>query len=126
MATNFEMVQAFMLAFGQDVKYKPEMASDAVRKLRVALIDEECDEVADAMYNKSIDQIAKELTDLLVVTYGAGAAYGIDLDACFAEVHRSNMSKLGEDGRPIYREDGKIMKGPNYREADLKDIMMNI
>lgn len=121
--TNFEMVKEFMETFGQTVRTKPTLLDDETTVLRFDLIFEEVDEVQGAIDENDIQNIAKELTDLLVVTYGAGAAYGIDLDACFKEVHRSNMSKLGEDGLPIYREDGKVLKGPNYSPANLKEIV---
>jgi predicted HAD superfamily Cof-like phosphohydrolase len=143
--TNFEMVKEFMRSFGQEVKEKADFVDNYIAALRIKLIMEEAHEVCDAINasmntcpdygsvtfkeahesknDESLHEIAKELTDLLVVTYGAGAAYGIDLDMCFKEVHRSNMSKLGEDGKPIYRKDGKILKGPNYSPADLMKIL---
>ena len=121
--TNFEMVKEFMETFGQTVRTKPTLLDRETTDLRLDLIFEEAGEVHAAVDENDIQNIAKELTDLLVVTYGAGAAYGIDLDACFKEVHRSNMSKLGEDGLPIYRSDGKVLKGPNYSPANLKEIV---
>ena len=121
--TNFEMVKEFMETFGQKVRTKPTLLDRETTDLRLDLIFEEAGEVQAAVDENDIQNIAKELTDLLVVTYGAGAAYGIDLDACFKEVHRSNMSKLGEDGLPIYRSDGKVLKGPNYSPANLKEIV---
>ena len=121
--TNFEMVKEFMETFGQTVRTKPTLLDRETTDLRLDLIFEEAGEVQAAVDENDIQNIAKELTDLLVVTYGAGAAYGIDLDACFKEVHRSNMSKLGEDGLPIYRSDGKVLKGPNYSPANLKEIV---
>lgn len=117
--SNFEKVKEFMNAFGQEVKTKPELATVDVMALRYELIKEELEELFEAMGEKDLVEIADALTDILYVTYGAGHAFGIDLDACFDEVQRSNMSKLGADGKPIYREDGKILKGPNYSEPDL-------
>lgn len=121
--TNFEDVGNFMSTFGQDVKTTPTLAKRKVQRMRLKLIREELKELRDAMNDKDIVEIADALTDILYVTYGAGHTYGIDLDACFAEVHRSNMTKLGPDGKPIYREDGKILKGPNYSEPDLKKVL---
>lgn len=121
--TNFESVGVFMHSFGQTVKTKPELPSEEVQKLRYELINEELAELLDGMKNKNIVEIADALTDLLYVVYGAGHAYGIDLDRCFNEVHRSNMSKLGADGKPVYREDGKVMKGPAYSPPDLETIL---
>jgi predicted HAD superfamily Cof-like phosphohydrolase len=121
--TNFEMVREFMNAFGQEVKTDPELPSKKVQTLRVKLIAEELQELRDALKGKDIVEIADALTDILYVTYGAGLAFGIDLDKCFAEVQRSNMTKLGEDGKPIYREDGKIKKGPNYESPNLKKVL---
>lgn len=120
MVSNFERVREFMTTFGQEVKTSPEFPSEDIQKLRVELIDEEFKELQES---KSLTDIADALTDLLVVIYGAGHAYGIDLDACFKEVHRSNMSKLGEDGKPIYREDGKVLKGPNYSKPNLEAVL---
>ena len=121
--TNFNMVREFMEKFGQEVKTSPELPSKQVGDLRLELIAEELNELWDALEAKDIVEVADALTDILYVTYGAGLAFGIDLDKCFAEVQRSNMTKLGEDGKPIYREDGKIKKGPNYEEPDLKIIL---
>ena len=121
--TNNIKVKKFMEAFGQEVKDKPELPEDKIVNLRIELIAEELEELWDACEQKDIVEIADALTDILYVTYGAGHAFGIDLDACFNEVQRSNMSKLGEDGKPIYREDGKILKGPNYSEPDLKNTL---
>jgi predicted HAD superfamily Cof-like phosphohydrolase len=117
--SNFQKVKEFMETFGQDVKSSPELPDQATQQLRVELIHEELTELVDALNNKDIVEVADALTDILYVTYGAGHAFGIDLDTCFDEVQRSNMSKLGEDGKPIYREDGKILKGPNYFAPDL-------
>ena len=123
--TNFERVHEFMQTFGQEIKTKAEWPDEKICDLRVDLIAEELDELKEAIYNKdgTLVDVADALTDLLVVVYGAGHAFGIDLNECFKEVHRSNMSKLGEDGKPIYREDGKVLKGPNYSEPDLKEIV---
>lgn len=121
--TNFEAVGEFMNTFGQEVKTTPDWPSEDTQKLRLELIAEELEEMWDAIENKDLVSVADALTDILYVTYGAGHAFGIDLDKCFAEVQRSNMSKLGEDGKPIYRDDGKVLKGPNYSEPDLKSIL---
>lgn len=121
--TNFEMVKEFMNTFGQEVKTKPEFPSQTIINLRRKLIDEEVAELKEGILLRDMENVAKELTDNLVVIYGAGAAFGIDLDACFKEVHASNMSKLGLDGKPIYREDGKVLKGPNYFQADMKKVL---
>ncbi len=121
--SNFEDVGVFMHTFNQEVKYKAEFPSKDVCKLRVELIAEELGELKEAIRDKDIVEVADALTDLLYVVYGAGHAFGIDLDACFNEVHRSNMSKLGLDGKPIYREDGKILKGPAYFSPDLESII---
>ena len=117
--TNFEKVGDFMEAFGQEVLYIPTMPDFNLSALRLELIEEEVQELRDGLGKKSMLEIADALTDILYVVYGAGHAFGIDLDDCFHEVHSSNMTKLGADGRPLYREDGKVMKGPNYREPDL-------
>ena len=122
-ATNFEKVIQFMNTYGQEVKRRAELPSEDIVELRLDLIEEEVSELEDAIDDKDIVAVADALTDILYVVYGAGAAFGINLDACFHEVHSSNMSKLGEDGKPIYREDGKVMKGPNFREPDLKTIV---
>ena len=123
--TNFERVREFMEVFGQEVKKKPEWPKEEVCDLRVDLISEEFDELREAIYTKegTLVDVADALSDLLYVVYGAGHAFGIDLDKCFEEVHNSNMSKLDENGKPIYREDGKILKGSNFREPDLKGIL---
>lgn len=121
--TNFEMVREFMNAFGQEVKTKPELPSTEISDLRIGLIQEELEELIWAIRDKDIVEVADALTDILYVTYGAGLAFGIDLDKCFAEVQRSNMTKLGSDGKPIYREDGKIQKGPNYDPPNLKKVL---
>ena len=121
--TNFEAVGQFMKTFGQEIKTKPEMADADTSHLRLELISEELNELYDALKDKDIVAVADALTDILYVTYGAGHAFGINLDKCFTEVQRSNMSKLGENGKPIYREDGKVMKGPNFSEPDLKKIL---
>mgnify|MGYP000311711871 CR=1 FL=1 len=107
----------------QEVKRKAEFPDATTTHLRVDLIEEELDELKEAIANDDLVEVADALADLLYVVYGAGAAFGINLDACFHEVHSSNMSKLGEDGKPIYREDGKVMKGPNFREPALRDIL---
>ena len=121
--TNFNKVNIFMDAFGQEVKRSPEFPDLDTVALRYELIKEELQELFVAMAEKDIVEVADALTDILYVTYGAGHAFGIDLDACFREVQRSNMSKLGEDGKPIYREDGKILNGPDYSEPNLKKVL---
>jgi len=121
--TNFKDVKTFMETFGQEVVEEPKFPNEEITHLRLELIAEELDELYDAIENKDIVEVADALTDILYVTYGAGHSFCIDLDKCFAEVQRSNMSKLGEDGKPIYREDGKVMKGPNYSEPDLKSTL---
>ena len=121
--TNFELVGDFMEAFGQAVQLEPTWPDFNTRELRLELIQEELDELSDAVADRDMIQIADALTDLLYVVYGAGHSFGLDLDECFEEVHRSNMSKLGENGRPIHREDGKVMKGPGYFEPDLEGIL---
>ena len=121
--TNFTSVRKFMETFGQEVKTKAGFPSDKILKLRYDLIKEELDEFEQAIKEKNLKEIADSLTDILYVTYGAGHAFGIDLDKCFDEVQRSNMSKLGEDGKPIYNEYGKVMKGPNYFEPNLKKFI---
>ena len=121
--TNFTSVKKFMETFGQEVKTKAGFPSDKILKLRYDLIKEELDEFAQAIKEKNLKEIADSLTDILYVTYGAGHAFGIDLDKCFDEVQRSNMSKLGEDRKPIYNEHGKVMKGPNYFEPNLKKFI---
>jgi predicted HAD superfamily Cof-like phosphohydrolase len=117
--SNFNKVGTFMKTFGQEVKSKPSFSTDKINKLRIDLIKEELDELKEAMDNNDLLEVADALTDILYVTYGAGHAFGIDLDKCFDEVQNSNMSKLGEDGEPIYNESGKVMKGPKYFKPDL-------
>ena len=124
MPTNFENVKLFMNTFDQEVKKSPKLPSEEVVDLRLDLIEEELQELTTASYNEDMVEIADALTDILYVTYGMGAALGIDLDKCFKEVQRSNMSKLGADGKPIYREDGKVMKGPNYSPPNLQRLVM--
>ena len=121
--TNFEKVGPFMTTFGQEVKTKPSLSSEKINTLRISLIEEELDEFAEAIKTKNLTEVADSLTDILYVTYGAGIAFGIDLDKCFNEVQRSNMSKLGKDGKPIYNEFGKVMKGPNYFQPNLKKFV---
>ena len=121
--SNFEKVGDFMEAFGQSVEMEPTWPDFNTRELRLELIQEELEELSDAVADRDMIQIADALTDLLYVVYGAGHSFGIDLDECFEEVHRSNMSKLGENGRPIHREDGKVLKGPGYFEPDLEGIL---
>ena len=121
--TNFELVGDFMEAFGQDVQLEPSWPDFSTRELRIDLIEEELDELKTAIANKDQVEVADALTDLLYVVYGAGHSFGIDLDACFAEVHASNMSKLDENGVPIYREDGKVLKGPNFFVPDLRKAL---
>ena len=125
MVSNFTRVMDFMNNFKQEVKYNPEFPDEKVQKLRISLIEEELEELKEAMRKEDMVGVADALTDILYVTYGAGAAFGIDLDKCFEEVHNSNMSKLDRDGRPIYREDGKILKGPDYFEPNLEKIVEN-
>ncbi|MDC1025698.1 nucleoside triphosphate pyrophosphohydrolase family protein [Candidatus Pelagibacter sp.] len=121
--SNFNKVGTFMKTFGQEVKTKPSFSSDKINKLRIDLIKEELDELQEAMNNNDLLEVADALTDILYVTYGAGHAFGIDLDKCFEEVQNSNMSKLGENGEPIYNEFGKVMKGPNYFKPDLSKFV---
>ena len=121
--TNFLSVKKFMEKFGQEVKLKPEFPSEKIANLRYDLIREELEEFKIALQNKNLTEVADSLTDILYVTYGAGHAFGINLDACFEEVQNSNMSKLGKDGKPIYNEKGKVMKGPNYFEPNLKKLL---
>ena len=121
--TNFKKVQEFMETFGQEVKLKPSLSSEKINKLRLDLIKEELDELKEAINNNDLLEVADALTDILYVTYGAGHAFGIDLDSCFQEVQNSNMSKLGEDGKPIYNDAGKVMKGPNYFKPDLSKFI---
>ena len=117
--TNFDKVGIFMKTFGQEVKNQPTFSSEKINNLRYDLIKEELAELKDAMEKKDLLEVADALTDILYVTYGAGHAFGIDLDKCFEEVQNSNMSKLGENGKPIYNEFGKVMKGPNYFKPNL-------
>ena len=112
-----------MKTFGQEVKKEPSFSTDNINQLRISLIQEELDELKEAMHNKDLIEVADALTDLLYVTYGTGHAFGIDLDKCFNEVQNSNMSKLGDDGKPIYNEKGKVLKGPNYFKPDLKKFL---
>ena len=121
--SNFDSVRKFMLTFGQEVKEKSEFPSDKIVKLRYDLIAEELSELKEALENKDLKEVADALTDILYVTYGAGHSFGIDLDKCFDEVQKSNMSKLGKDGKPIYNEFGKVMKGPNYFEPNLNKFI---
>ena len=117
--TNFNKVGIFMKTFGQEVKDKPSFSTDKINELRLSLIQEEFNELKEAMNKKDLTEVADALTDLLYVTYGAGHAFGIDLDRCFDEVQNSNMSKLDNNGKPIYNEFGKVMKGPNYFKPNL-------
>ena len=121
--SNFQSVKKFMKKFGQEVKIKSEFPDNQTTKLRYDLIKEELDELDQAIKDKDIKEVADALTDILYVTYGAGHAFGIDLDKCFEEVQNSNMSKLGSDGKPIYNESGKVMKGPNYFEPNLTQYL---
>ena len=121
--SNFDDVKKFMQTFGQIVRTKPQFPDDKTIQLRYDLIEEELNELEEAMKTKNLKEIADALTDILYVTYGAGCAYGIDLDKCFKEVQRANMSKLGKDGKPIYNEKGKVMKGPDYLEPNLKQFV---
>ena len=117
--TNFGKVGHFMKTFGQEIKIKPDLSTEKINKLRVSLINEELEEFKEAIKNNDLKEVADALTDILYVTYGAGHAFGINLDKCFDEVQQSNMSKLGDDGTPIYNDKGKVMKGPNYFKPDL-------
>jgi len=121
--SNFKNVRIFMEKFGQMVRTKPQFPDDKTMQLRLDLIKEELSELEEAMKTKNLKEVADALTDILYVTYGAGYAYGIDLDQCFKEVQRANMSKLGEDGKPIYNDQGKVMKGPNYIKPDLSKFI---
>ena len=121
--TNFDKVGIFMKTFGQEVKTKPSFSTDKINQLRLDLIKEELTELTEAMNNKDLLEVADALTDILYVTYGAGHAFGIDLDKCFEEVQNSNMSKLDENGKPIYNEHGKVMKGPNYFKPNLSKFV---
>tara|TARA_B000000565_G_scaffold157012_1_gene118750 strand:- start:595 stop:966 length:372 start_codon:yes stop_codon:yes gene_type:complete len=121
--SNFRKVGTFMKTFGQEVKTKASFSTDKINELRLSLIQEELDELSEAINNKDLLEVADALTDILYVTYGAGHAFGIDLDKCFEEVQNSNMSKLGNDGKPIYNDAGKVMKGPNYFKPDLSKFL---
>ena len=121
--SNFSKVGTFMKTFGQEVKDKPAFSTNKINKLRIDLIKEELEELTEAMKNNDLLEVADALTDILYVTYGAGHAFGIDLDKCFEEVQNSNMSKLDENGKPIYNESGKVMKGPNYFKPDLSKFV---
>ena len=121
--SNFESVKKFMETFGQEIKEKASFPNDKITSLRYDLIKEELDEFKEAIDKKDIKEVADALTDILYVTYGAGHAFGIDLDKCFEEVQNSNMSKLGNDGKPIYNENGKVMKGPNYFKPNLNKFL---
>ena len=120
--SNFDDVRTFMETYGQEVNTKPSFPDEKIVQLRYDLINEELDELNSAIKDRDIVEVADALTDLLYVVYGAGHSWGIDLDKCFAEVQRSNMSKLGKDGKPIYNEHGKVMKGPNYSKPNLKQF----
>jgi len=122
--TNFEKVGEFMKTFGQEVKSKSSLSSDKINILRINLIEEELDELKQAINQKNLLEVADALTDILYVTYGAGHAFGINLDKCFEEVQNSNMSKLGDDGKPIYSEKGKVLKGPNYFKPNLSNLLV--
>ena len=121
--SNFEKVGLFMKTFGQEVKNKPGLSTEKINKLRVSLINEELEEFKDAIKNNDLKEAADALTDILYVTYGAGHAFGLNLDKCFDEVQQSNMSKLGDDGKPIYNDEGKVMKGPKYFKPDLNKFL---
>ena len=121
--TNFEKVGVFMKTFGQNVKQTSSFSSEKINALRISLIKEELDELIEAMNKKDLVEVADALTDILYVTYGAGHAFGINLDDCFEEVQNSNMSKLDKDGKPIYNDKGKVMKGPNYFKPDLNKFI---
>ena len=121
--TNFQKVKTFMQTFGQEVKLKPSFSTDKINDLRYNLIKEELEELKEAISKKDLLEVADALTDILYVTYGAGHAFGIDLDKCFSEVQNSNMSKLDDNGKPIYNENGKVMKGPNYFKPNLNKFI---
>ncbi len=121
--SNFSSVKKFMETFGQEVKNKAEFPSEKIQDLRISLIEEELSELKEAIENKDIKEVADALTDILYVTYGAGHAFGIDLDKCFDEVQRSNMSKLDENGKPIFNEQGKVLKGSNYFKPNLEKFI---
>ena len=121
--TNFEKVGVFMKTFGQEIKTTPGFSSDKINNLRVSLIEEELNELKEAIKNEDLKETIDALTDILYVTYGAGHAFGVNLDACFDEVQKSNMSKLGDDGKPIYNDQGKVMKGPKYFKPNLSKFI---
>ena len=121
--TNFEKVGLFMKTFGQEVKIKASLSTEKINELRISLVNEELEEFKDAIKSNDLKEVADALTDILYVTYGAGHAFGINLDKCFEEVQKSNMSKLSEDGKPIYNEAGKVMKGPKYFKPDLNKFL---
>ena len=121
--SNFEKVGLFMKTFGQEVKNKPGLSTEKINKLRVSLINEELEEFKEAIKNNDLKEVADALTDILYVAYGAGHAFGLNLDKCFDEVQQSNMSKLGEDGKPIYNDEGKVMKGPKYFKPDFSKFL---
>ena len=121
--SNFSKVGTFMKTFGQEIKTKPSLSTEKINKLRIDLIKEELEELTESMNNKDLLEVADALTDILYVTYGAGHAFGIDLDKCFEEVQNSNMSKLDKNGKPIYNDEGKVMKGPNYFKPDLSKFV---
>tara|TARA_B110000444_G_C18758317_1_gene556253 strand:+ start:15 stop:386 length:372 start_codon:yes stop_codon:yes gene_type:complete len=121
--SNFKKVKTFMKTFGQEVKDKPSFSSEKINNLRYNLIKEELDELKEALSQKDLLEVADALTDILYVTYGAGHAFGLDLDKCFEEVQQSNMSKLDEQGKPIYNEEGKVMKGPKYFKPNLSKFI---
>ena len=122
--TNFEKVRELMKTFGQEIKEKAGFPNEKITSLRYELIKEELEELKEAINNKDIKEVADALTDILYVAYGAGHAFGIDLDKCFEEVQNSNMSKIGNDGKPIYNDKGKVMKGPNYFKPNLKKFVI--
>ena len=121
--TNFEKVGVFMKTFNQDVKNSSSLSTDKINTLRISLINEELEELRQAILEKNLTEVADALTDILYVTYGAGHAFGINLDNCFEEVQKSNMSKLGKDGKPIFNDSGKVMKGPDYFKPDLSKFI---
>ena len=121
--TNFEKVGLFMKTFGQEVKIKASLSTEKINELRISLVNEELEEFKEAIKNNDLKEVADALTDILYVTYGAGHAFGINLDKCFEEVQQSNMSKLSEDGKPIYNDAGKVMKGPKYFKPDLNKFL---
>ena len=121
--SNFNKVKTFMNTYDQEVKNSPEFPESKIVQLRIDLIQEELNELKEAINNNDIIEVADALTDILYVTYGAGHSFGVDLDSCFNEVQNSNMSKLGDDGKPIYNESGKVMKGPNYFKPNIKKII---